>query len=86
MSSKISLKHKFPIDGLKWIPYVIGWIFGFFQLFFWILQFIVALFSEDKHKFIDKTFHDVVYYYGVVCIGVILLVIIIWAFYLALLV
>lgn len=78
--AKISMHYKFPIDGLKWIPYVIGWIFGVFNLMFWLILLIVGVLSKDKHRFIDKTFHEVVYVYGVVCIGIILMILIIASF------
>ena len=71
ISSSVSLKQEFPISGLKWLPYIIGWVFGVFNLLFWLIQLIVGAFMEDKHKFIDRVFHEVIYYYGLVCIALI---------------
>lgn len=78
--SGVSVKRKFPIDGLKWIPYSIGWIFGVFFQPFWIVLFIVGLLSQDKHYFIDVQIHNFVYVWGIICIGLILLAIIFASF------
>lgn len=81
--SGVSIRHKFPIEGLKWLPYVIGIIFGIFNLIYWLIQLVVGVVSKDKHKYIDYTFHEVTYYYGLVIIGFILLAIIIASFFLS---
>lgn len=82
--SAVSVKRKFPIDGLKWIPYSIGWFFGIFFQPFWIVVFVMGLISQDKHHFIDVQIHDIVYVWGIICIGLILLAIIFASFLMAL--
>lgn len=84
--SNISVKYKFPIEGLKWIPYVVGWVFGVFSLIFWLLILIVGVLSKDKHRFIDQNIHNVVYIYGVVIIALILIFLITGAFLISLLI
>jgi hypothetical protein len=79
----ISLKRNFPIDGLKWIPYLIGWILGVFFTPFWIILLIVGVLSKDKHEFIDVSLHNTVYIWGIFCIGFILFMMIFASIFMA---
>lgn len=81
MKSGVSLRQKFPIVGLKWLPYCLGWIFGVGNLVFWWILLIVGLIQKDRHKFIDRTIHEVIFIYGLVCIGLILVAVILSALY-----
>ena len=65
--------EKFKLEGIDYIPYVLGWILGVFNLIFWIILLIVALVSENKHRFIDYTLHKFVYIYGIIMIVLILI-------------
>ena len=67
------VKEKFKIEGIDYIPYVVGWILGVFNLIFWFILLIVGLASENKHKFVDYTLHKIVYVYGIVMIILIFL-------------
>ncbi len=79
----ISLKQRFPIEGLKWIPYLIGWILGVFFTPFWIILLIVGFLSNDKHQFIDVGLHNTVYIWGIFCIGMILFMVIFASIFMA---
>ena len=69
-------KNKFPIKGgLMWFFYIVGWFFAVFNMFFWLVELIAAILSEDKHKFIDVTFHKIVYIWGVISVVLFILVI-----------
>ncbi len=62
---KVTSENKFPINGIKWVPYIAGWIFGVFNLVFWIIIAIVGVLSKNKHKFIDEDIHTVVMIWGI---------------------
>ena len=49
-----------------WFFYIIGWIGGIFNLFFWIVELFAGIIAEDKHQFIDVTFHKIVYIWGII--------------------
>jgi hypothetical protein len=54
----------FPIYGFwRWFFYVFGWITNVFNIFFWFVELIVYLISDDKNKY--KNFHKVVMIFGV---------------------
>lgn len=76
-------EKKFNIEGIDYVPYVIGWILGVFNIIFWIIVLIAGLASENKHRFIDYTLHKIVYVYGIVMI--ILIVLLLFFFILLLL-
>lgn len=78
-----SENKKFNLVGIDYVPYVIGWILGVFNIIFWIILLVAGLASENKHKFIDYTLHKIVYIYGIVMI--ILIVLILFIFILLLL-
>lgn len=60
-------KNNFPIQGpLMWFFYIIGWMFGIFNLFFWITELIAGITAENKNKFINITFHKIVYIWGII--------------------
>lgn len=65
-------KNKFPIKNFMWFFYVIGWILGGFNLFFWVVELFAGIIAVDKHYFIDVTFHKIVYIWGI--IGFILMI------------
>ncbi len=64
----------FKLEGIDYVPYVLGWILGVFNLIFWIIILIAGLASENRHRFIDYTLHKIVYIYGIVMIILILIV------------
>lgn len=68
------VQEKFKLEGIDYIPYVMGWILGVFNLIFWLILLIAGLASENKHRFVDYTLHKIVYIYGIVMIILILLV------------
>lgn len=71
-------EKRFKLEGLMYIPYVIGWVLGIFNIIFWAILLIVGLVSEDKHKFIDYTLHKFVYIYGIVMMVLLLMFLIIF--------
>jgi hypothetical protein len=58
--------RKFPITGLKWIPYIIGWATGVFSLLFWLIMVVANYVYNKNDPFFNNDFHRRVYYWGLV--------------------
>lgn len=55
---------KFPIKGLKWIPYVVGLFLGLLQPVFWIYQSVWHVARNYGENFFSIEFHRRTYYWG----------------------
>jgi hypothetical protein len=60
--SSSTMKSKVEFKWWQWILYVIGWLFGVANLFFWLIMF--ANFRNQR-PFFGKKFHKGVYFWGI---------------------
>jgi hypothetical protein len=57
--------QNFPIKGLQWIFYILGWVTGAFNLVFWFVVFILFAISDKNLPFFNNNLHKRVYYWGI---------------------
>jgi hypothetical protein len=57
---------KFPITGWKWVFYILGWLFGFLNLLFWLIMYALHMANNYGDPFFNKDFHRRVYIWGIV--------------------
>lgn len=66
--------NNFSIEGWQWIFYVLGWIFGFANPFFWLILYLIHLAKDSGAPFINKHFHKRVYIWGITVSALIILI------------
>ncbi len=61
---KLIIHKEFPISGWRLIIYVLGFIFGMLNLFFWFYQLCLYGLNNYGEKFFGVDFHKRTYYFG----------------------
>ncbi|MBT5023025.1 hypothetical protein HOK51_05175 [Candidatus Woesearchaeota archaeon] len=64
--SKSTIKNKVTFKWWQWIFYVLGWMFGFANLLFWLIMYGIHMSKNYGDPFFNKDFHRRVYIWGIV--------------------
>lgn len=67
--ARSAIRNKLKLKWWQWIFYVIGWWFGFGNIFFWFIMFVLHILKNKGQPIDNLDFHKRVYVWGiVVCI------------------